>query len=127
MASAAGDYWSDDSFIRFEYETGVGLSFEGDDARKQLVWEVIEHREAISKRAVHLLVSFMKDSGVFDLTDIEVFAAKTAEGGDLSLRFKFTADREPHEYGYTYFEVIFGCHEPPGERFWPFKFIVGFQ
>ncbi len=119
--SPAGDYRSDESFIRFECETGVGVSFDAHDSRKQLVWEVIDHRESVSKRAVHLLVSFMNDSGIFELTDIEVFAAQTPEGGDFSLRYRFAADRDPLEYGYTYFEVIFGCHEPPGERFWPFK------
>ena len=51
----------------------------------------------------------------------------TPEGGDFSLRYYFTPAADPEEYGYTYFEVVFGCHEPPRQPFHPFRFTVGFH
>jgi hypothetical protein len=116
-----------DSFLRFEHETGVEVVVNGDESRRQIARRVIEHREAISGQAVRLLESFMRDRGVFHLSSIEVFAEKTPDRGDFSLWYTFIADRDPHEYGYTYFEVYFWCHEPPQEPFWPFKFTVGFH
>lgn len=126
MERSADEYDHDENFIRFEYETGIEINFEGDELRKQLAKEIIRNRETISKRAIGLLESFMRDRGVFELSAIDVFARQTSDGGDFSMQYNFTADREPDAYGYTYFEVIFGCRAPPAVRFWPFKFIVGF-
>ena len=109
------------------YVPGVEVVVYGDESRTRLARRVIEHREAISAKAVGLLESFMRDHGTFDLSSIEVFAAAMPKEGDFALRYSFAADRDPHEYGYTYFEVFFSCHEPPGEPFWPFKFTVGFH
>jgi hypothetical protein len=116
-----------DGFLRFEYETGVEVVVNGDESRRQLAQRVVEHMEAISGRAVRLLESFMRDRGAFKLSSVEVFAEKTPQGGDFSLWYTFISDCDPHEYGYTYFEVYFSCCEPPGEPFWPFKFTVGFH
>jgi hypothetical protein len=50
---------------------------------------------------------------------------------DMSRIFRivstFIADRDPHEYGFTYFEMFFRCDEPPQVPCWPFKFTVGFS
>ena len=125
--SPLNDEATDNRFIRFEAEAGVEVIVNGDQSRKQLACRVIEQREAISGQAVRLLESFMRDRGVFDLSSIEVFAGRTADGGDFSLRYTFTAERDPHEYGYTYFEVYFLCRELPPEPYWPYKFTVGFH
>jgi hypothetical protein len=69
----------------------------------------------------------MRDRGVFNLSSIEVFDTVTPNEGDFVLTYSFVADCNPHEYGYTYFEVFFFYHEPPQEPFWPFKFTVGFH
>jgi hypothetical protein len=116
-----------ENFVHFVDESGVEVLVHGNDGRKLLGVRVLENHKTISAKAVALLESFMRDHGTFELSDIEVFAERTAEGGDFVLRFTFTADHDPHDYGYTYFEVFFGCHEPPGEPFWPFKFTVGFH
>jgi hypothetical protein len=43
------------------------------------------------------------------------------------LRYSFWPDDDPHEYGYTYFDVVFAAREPPNEPFWPIRFTVGFH
>ncbi len=116
-----------ESFIRFEFETGVEVVVKGDESRTRLAWRIVDHLAAISGMAVRLLEDFMRNRGVFDLSSIEVFDTTTADGGDFSLSYSFTADHDIHEYGYTYFEVFFGAHEPPSKPFWPHKFTVGFH
>lgn len=118
---------TDDVHIRhFEVATGVEVIAHGDESRTKLACRVIDNRSALETRAVGLLDQFMRDRGEYALSSIEVLGTKSADGCDFFLRFSFTADRDPHEYGYTYFEVYFGCHEPPSEMFWPHKLTVGF-
>lgn len=111
---------------RFEVTTGIEVVVHGDESRSRLACRVIEHCESLSAQAVRLLDAFIRDRGAFDLSSVEVLAAKGPDGCDFSLRYTFVADRDPHEYGYTYFEVYFGCHEPPQQPFWPHKLTVGF-
>lgn len=111
---------------RFEVTTGVEVVVQGDETRTRLACRVVESQEALSARAAGLLNAFMRDRGEYDLSSIEVGAAQSADGCDFSLRFTFVPDRDLHEYGYTYFEVYFGCHEPPSQPFWPYKLTVGF-
>ena len=111
---------------RFEVTTGVEVVVQGDESRSRLACRVIEQLETLTVQAVRTLDAFMRDRGEYDLSTIEVLAAKAADGCDFSLRFTFVADRDPHEYNYTYFEVYFGCHEPPSQPFWPHKLTVGF-
>ncbi len=111
---------------RFEVTTGVDVIV-GGEACYALARRVIENRDTLSAQAVGLLTAFMRDTGEFEMSSVEVFAGRTVAGGDFSLRYSFTADRDPHEYNYTYFEVYFGCHAPPQPPFWPFKFTVGFH
>jgi hypothetical protein len=111
---------------RFGVTTGVEVVVHGDESRTRLACQVIEQREALTAQGVRTLDAFMRDRGEYDLSTVEVLAAKAADGTDFSLRFTFIADRDPHEYNYTYFEVYFGCHEPPQPAFWPHKLVVGF-
>jgi hypothetical protein len=111
---------------RFEVTTDVEVIVHGDSSRSRLACMVIEQREALTARAVRTLDAFMRDRGEYDLSSIEVLESKAEDGCDFSLRFNFVADRDPHEYNYTYFEVYFGHHEPPGPTFWPHKFTIGF-
>jgi hypothetical protein len=112
----------------YEDEAGVEVVVDGPVARRELARRVVAHCDSLAARAVQLLTSFMRDRGKFDLNSIEVFSTKrTEDGGDFSLRFCFTADQDPHEYGYTYFDVYFSCRDHPPEPFWPYKFTVGFH
>ena len=120
------DCTAEDNNPRFVFVPGIDVIVHGDESRMGLARRVIECQEAISAKAIRLLESFMRDCGTFNLSSIEVFAKVTAKEGDFTLRYTFTATRNPHEYGYTYFEVFFCCHEPSQEPFWPFKFTVGF-
>jgi hypothetical protein len=108
----------------------VEVLVHGNGARERLATRVVEHREEISAAALRLLSDFLKESfrpEAFELISIEVFAAATPDGADFALTYYFTPDADPHEYGYTYFEVVFACHEPPRAPFWPFRFTVGFH
>jgi len=127
--STSDDCTEEASILRLAFEAGIGLEVivHGDESRETIARRVLQDRETISAKAVHLLKSFMRDSATFDLSSIEVFACVSSKEGDFSLQYSFTADRDPHEYGYTYFEVFFFCLEPPGELFHPFKFTIGFH
>ena len=113
---------------RWVYPNGKCVDFEVEEEGEtnDLAIRVAKDLEAIHDQALKLLISFMKDTGTFNLDYVHVFAQKTAEYEDFFLSFSFTADRNPHEYGYTYFKVFFASHEPPQPPFWPFKFTVGF-
>jgi hypothetical protein len=111
---------------RFSITTGVDVIVHGDESRSRLACRVIEQREALTAQAIRTLDAFMRDRGAYDLSSIEVLATKADDGCDFSLMFTFEADRDPHEYGYTYFEVYFGCHDPPSQPYWPHKLTVGF-
>jgi hypothetical protein len=65
-----------DCLRRFECMTGVEIAVHGDDSRILLARRVIEQHEEIWRKAIRLLESFMRDSGTFDLSSIEVFPAK---------------------------------------------------
>ncbi len=116
----------DDHWL-FDNKDGLQVEVYGGEARKAIAWRIIDRLEEISGRAVHLLDTFMRDRGRFELNSIEVFAAMTADGGDFLLNYVFTADRDSAEYNYTDFDVNFRCREPPQAPFWPFKFTVGFH
>ncbi len=93
---------TDDERIRhFQAMTGVEVVVHGDESRTRLACRVIEKREAILAHAVRVLDAFMRDRGEYELSSVEVLAAKAADGSDFSLRFSFAADHDPHEYGCT--------------------------
>jgi hypothetical protein len=114
---------------RWVYPNGecVDFEIEGADGRHQLGLRVAKDLEKIHDQAVHILTSFMKDTGLFDLNSVQVFASKTMEQGDFLLSFSFTADRDEHEYGYTRFDVCFMAHEPPGPLYGPCNIKISFH
>ena len=116
-----------DRIMWYHVATGVEIDIDGGELRRQLAERIVAELESLSKQAVDLLESFMKDRGEFVLASVEVLPTKSEDGSDFSLRYHFTADRDPHEYGYTYFDVYFSHHEPPARPFWPHKFTVGFH
>jgi hypothetical protein len=117
---------------RTETEDGVEVIVHGGGARVRLASRILERREEVSAACLRLLCGFLqerfeRERDAFDLVSIEVLAARTPDGGDFSFRYCFTPAADPQEYGYTYFEVVLGAHEPPGQEFWPFRFTVGFH
>lgn len=91
---------------------------------------VIEHLDSLSLRAVQLLEAFMKDKGAWHLTTIDCSRKASLLECDFVLSFGFEAERDPDEYGYTYFDVGFIVLEasPEIDKFGrPVKFLIGFQ
>jgi hypothetical protein len=119
--------WESADRIIHDTDDGIEVVVNGDATRRKLAQRIVDGLTSIADRATRLLVSFMRDSGTFELGSVEVFPRKLDDGGDFSLRFAFTADRDPREYGYTYFDVYFSHSEPPQPEFWPYKFTVGFH
>jgi hypothetical protein len=114
---------------RWVYPNGECVAFEVEveaENDNQAI-RVAQNLEGIHDQALKLLSSFMKETGTFELEYVYAFAQQTAEQGDFFLSFGFTADRDAHEYGYTYFHVHFFEHQKPSPHFWPFKFVVGFN
>ncbi|MFO0961208.1 MAG: hypothetical protein U0800_27825 [Isosphaeraceae bacterium] len=111
----------------YHVATGVEYVIEGGEPRRQLAELIVAHLESLSDHGIRLLRSFMKDCGEFDLSSVEVLPTKSEDGTDFCLRYHFTADHDPHEYDYTYFEVYFSHDDPPGRPFSISKFTVGFQ
>jgi hypothetical protein len=99
----------------------------GNEVRQELAERLSKHCQEISGQGTKLLQAFMRDKGTFDLDSVEVFECKDNDGADFSLSYKFTADHDPNEYNYTYFEVFFAHHEPPQRPYSPVKFTVGFH
>lgn len=111
------------------YTNRQDIEFEinGDATRQELASDIDANPSVICDQAMKLLKSFMKHEGVFELNSVEVFELADNEGAEFCLWYHFTADHDPHEYGYTYFKVFFSKHEPPQPTYWPFKFTVGFH
>ena len=117
-----------EGYWRFDNADGVEFIAHGDASRHELLWRVIDELETVQAKAIHLLESFMKDSGEFDLGTVTVLPEKSDDGADFFLSFGFFADRDKHEYTYTYFHVFFGdARDHPHPQFWPCKFTIGFH
>lgn len=114
-------YW------QFDNADGVEFIAHGDASRHELLWRVIDELETVQAKAIQRLESFMKDSGEFDLGTVTVLPERSDDGVDFSLRFGFFADRDKHEYTYTYFDVFFADRQQPSSHFWPCKFTIGFH
>ena len=104
----------------------------GDETRARLARRILERREELSDAALRLLCAFLakrfeRERTAFDLVSVEVLADTGPDGADFVLRYYFTPDGDPEEYGYTYSEVVFGGHGPPQHPFRPFRFTVGFH
>ena len=88
-----------DRYWQFYNSDDVEFIAHGSSDRYELLWKAIDDLASIQTSAVKLLESFMKDSGEFELTTVEVLEDKSDDGLDLWLRFCFVADRDPHKYG----------------------------
>ena len=107
---------------------GLELVVHGGAERERLARRVVEQRESLSDRALSMMRGFLRESfaaGGFFLDAIEVLP--DGAQGDVVLSYSFTAADDPHEYGYTYFDVVLAAREPPAEPFWPIRFTVGFH
>jgi hypothetical protein len=119
--------WESAERIIYDTDENIEVVVDGNATRRELAQKIVDELLGLSTRATQLLVSFMRASGTFDLDSIEVFPWRIDCGGHFKLRFVFTADCDPHEYGYTYFDVYFSYNDPPQPEFWPYKFTVGFH
>lgn len=91
---------------------------------------VLVNVEHLKSRATKLLEGFMKDKGTWHLATIDCGIKAERLEVDFVLSFDFEADRDPYEYGYTYFDVGFIVPEisSPIDRLGrPTKFVVGFH
>jgi hypothetical protein len=91
---------------------------------------VLSNVEGLKSRAIKLLEDFMKDKGTWYLASVDCGTKAERLEVDFVLSFAFEADRDPHEYGYTYFDVCFKVLEnshPTDSNGRPIKFVVGFQ
>ena len=113
-------------FIRFEDEHELEYEVYGGEDRLPLAFEVAHSIASSRKQSETLLYDFMKHKGTFSAEFVEIFASPEEDGGGIRVRHSFTAEHDPHEFGYTYFDVILAVREPPSPRFWPIKFVVGF-
>src|SRR4051794_24588059 len=113
-------------FVRFEDDQGLQYEAFGGADRLALAFEVAQEIANIRKQSETLLCDFMKHKGTFSPEFAEIFALPEEDGGGVRIRYSFRADNDPHEFGYTYFDVIIAVREPPSPRFWPIKFVVGF-
>lgn len=126
MTDAAGA----DSFRSpFRTEDGIEVIV-GHATRMDLARRVLADREPVSAAALDLMLAFLHSSftenrRAFDLDSIEIFAERSPERGDFSLRY-FYSD-EAQEFGYTYFDVFFTANALPSKPYWPFRFAIGFH
>ena len=120
--------WERGQRISYDTEGGIEVEVDGDESRRRLAQRIVDELPDRCRQATDLLLSFMKDTGRFEVNFIAVFAEQSVDAGDFSLRLSFTADEDPHEYGDTYFDVYFRYHESEKPKeFWPFKFTIGFH
>lgn len=89
---------------------------------------LMPHRDKQLARAVHLLEDFMRDKGTWSLMAVDFGAKARQLNCDYVFCLGFEADRDPYEYGYTYFDVGFVVAEGiPADAYGrPIKFLVGF-
>lgn len=112
------------------WETPDGVEVLADEGRLAVAQRAVAARADLVARALRFLRGWLHDGfgpdrGGFELVTLEVPASR-AEGGDVVLRFVFTLAADPHEYGYTWFEVLVNEQEPPLDAYWPVGMRVGF-
>lgn len=91
---------------------------------------VLEHCDALERRAIEMLESFMKDAGTWSLNTIDCGEEAARMQCHFVLWFTFEATRDPWGHDYTYFCVGFLAHErshPADRHGRPVKFVVGFH
>ncbi len=90
---------------------------------------VLADRDILMQKAMKLLAGFMKDTGSWELSAVNCGGQADNLGCDFLFSFTFVADRDPYEYGYTYFDVGFVVKEQTSSTeadAHPIKFLVGF-
>lgn len=116
-----------EGYWQFQNADRVEFIAHGDASRHDLLWRVIDELEVVQSKAVHLLESFMKDTGEFTIASVTVSPEVSCDGVDFVVRFEFEAIRKRSEYTYTYFDVFFADRQQPRQHFWPCKFTIGFH
>ncbi len=122
-----------DWFFSFPDDPEVIVKGEGPHPRQDSVDQanlVLVNLDQLKTRAIGLLEDFMKDKGTWYLSTVD--CGKKAERLECQfvLSFVFEAERDPYEYGYTYFDVCFIVSErahPTDQNGRPIKFVVGFH
>ncbi|MEJ2886025.1 hypothetical protein [Actinomycetospora aeridis] len=114
--------------MRWELPDGVEVL--ADEVRVAVAQRAVAARADLVSLALRFLRSwlhegFAPDRGEFELVTLEAPASRE-DGGDVVLRFVFTLAADPHEYGYTWFEVLVNEQEPPRDAYWPVGMRVGF-
>lgn len=114
---------------RRETADGLEVLVDGDASRDALADRALARGPAMTDRALAFLRGWLHDgfaptAGSFELVTLEVTASR--DPADLVLRFVFTLDADPHEYGYTWFEVLLDEQDRPVDPFWPVGVRVGF-
>ena len=103
----------------------------GPDPNKlALANDILKNFDEVTQRAIELLEAFMKDRGRFVCGGLDLGLEAMRQECAFMLELGFTADRDPHEYGYTFFSVCFSehpDHPAPRYRRHPFKFVVQFR
>lgn len=96
----------------------------------ELANRVLPHRAYLMSRAVQLLEEFMRDKGAWHLVTIDLARKARQQECDFVLSLGFEAEHDPHDYGYTYFDVCFVRYDnaPKSDLHGrPVKFMVGFH
>lgn len=103
----------------------------GPDARGRAIsGDALDHLVELRRRALTFLEAFVKDTGEWSLTTLNCGEEALRQQCDFILRFGLTADRDPWEYGYTYFDVAFRVDPraaSPDAHGRPVKLVIGFQ
>lgn len=107
-----------------------GVEVLADEARVAVAQRAVVARADLVERALRFLRGWLHDGfapgrGEFELVTLEVPPSRE-DGADVVLRFVFRLDADPHEYGYTWFEVLVNEQEPPLDAYWPVGVRLGF-
>lgn len=111
------------------------IVIEGDDSGPDRESFILAERlmpilKDCESKAVHLLESFMKDKGDWELCTVSFVDVDMHKGCVFTLDFGFVSDQNRHEYNYTGFLVCFSwplSNPAPLDQPHPFKFSVEFS
>jgi hypothetical protein len=118
--------------VRWETPDGLEVLVPDDDPeRSALASRALDGRAALTARALGFLRGWLHDGfsperGDFELVTLEVTASRAEGGADLVLRFVFALTGAPHEYGYTWFDVLLNEQDHAPDPWWPVELRLGF-